>query len=272
VIVTVSHVAAMARAWRARARLAPAAATLLTAVLVASSCAGSRASCAASSGGQPGVDAQLRFLDANDGQVIFTFGASPLSNTFGVPSYTIEQATGPDGLTALRIRFQGASMRYPDGTTSYNGPLRIAVRGHDVLSVALSADVDRTSTWMVTPQGSCPVVASKTYVYGKSPRAQLALTFGGSAAFTLESTSDYIGAPQDTPVQASGLGFAPASTIVIAAAGKQIWDTASNPDGTFDSGFNIGYLDPGIYEVTASDGHGHRGATRLTVIARPPSH
>ena len=237
----------------------------LATALLAASCTPTPFACAAS-GGVLGVETQLRFVDANDGQVVFTFGPSPVSNAFGVPTYPVERVDGASGLPALRVVFQGTSVRYPDGSTSYDGPLLIGVSGRNVLEVELAKDVDRAMTWTVTPQGGCPRVAAKTYVYGKSPRAQVALTFGGMSAFTLETTSDFIGTPQDTPVQASGIGFAPNAMIVITAGGAKLWDTTSDADGAFDSGFNIGYPAPGVYSVSASDARGHRGVTRLTVI------
>lgn len=238
---------------------------LLSALLVASGCVPAVGACGAS-GGLADADVQLRFVDVNDGQVVFTFGPSPLSNRFGVPSYSVEPVTAETGLRELRVTFHGAALRYPDGTTSYDGPLRSGVEGRNVLAVELAWGSERTTAWTVTPAGGCPRVAAKTYVYGKSPRAQVALTFGGMSAFTLETTSDFLGAPQDTPVLASGIGYAPDATIVIAAAGEKLWDTTSDRDGNFDSGFNIGYPPPGVYTVSATDVGGHRGVTRLVVI------
>ena len=40
-----------------------------------------------------------------------------------------------------------------------------------------------------------------------------------------------------------------------------------NADGTFDSGFWIPDREPGLYTVTATDGHGHVGTTTLRVMA-----
>jgi len=235
------------------------------AVLASAGCVTPSATCT-TTGGHKGVDAQLRFVDANDGQVVFTFGPSPVSNVFGVPAFTVERAVGSDGQPAIRVRFEGAPIRYPDRTVSYSGPQRIAVNGQSVVEVELAAESPRTSEWTVGLGGECPRVSSKTYVYGKSPRAQVAFTFGGMSAFTLETTSDFVGVPQDTPVQASGLGFAPNAVITITAGGKKLWDTTSDGGGSFDSGFNIGYPMPGPYTVVASDPQGHRGTTQMTVI------
>ena len=115
---------------------------------------------------------------------------------------------------------------------------------------------------------ACPHVASKTYVYGKSPRAQIVLTFGGASSLTLETVSDAVGgAPIGTPVQASGVGYAPSAKIRITIGGRAVWDTTANEDGTFDSGFWIPDREPGPYTVTATDGHGHVGRTTLRIMA-----
>ncbi|MBI2773685.1 MAG: hypothetical protein HYX56_04230 [Chloroflexi bacterium] len=237
----------------------------VAAAIVSTSCGFSPFGCGAS-GGTADVDAQLRFIDANDGQIVFTFGPSSRSNSFGVPAYALERTSTAGGVETLRLTLRGGWMRNPDGTPSYGGPTQIDVKGEHVVDVALDSDQERATTWTATAKGKCPRVSSKTYVYGKSPRAQVALTFGGMSAFTLGSTSDLEGAPQDTPVQASGMGFAPNATIVISALGTRLWDTTSDGTGRFDSGFNIGYPPPGTYTVIASDGQGHRGATQLKVI------
>ena len=76
------------------------------------------------------------------------------------------------------------------------------------------------------------------------------------------------GAPIGTPVQASGIGYEPSSKISITLGGRLVWDTTANADGTFDSGFWIPDREPGLYTVTASDGHGHVGTTTLRVMAQ----
>jgi hypothetical protein len=237
--------------------------SLAVALIASCGVVGERA--CATAGGDVRAVAQLRFVDVSDGQIVFTFGPSPAADDFGVPAFTLEEVATPDG-RALRVAFRGASVRYPDGTLSYSGPLHVGVNGPHVLDAALESDVERTMTWTVRPNGGCPHVLAKSYVYGKSPRAQVALAFGEMSVFTLESTSDFIGAPQDTPVQASGMGFAPDTEVAISMGGRRVWDTRTDREGNFDSGFNIGYPAPGVYTVIATDTKGHRGVTRLTVI------
>src|SRR6266545_6549810 len=42
-------------------------------------------SCGATTGGRAGAETQLRFVEANDTEIVLTFGASSASNVFDVP-------------------------------------------------------------------------------------------------------------------------------------------------------------------------------------------
>src|SRR5438093_67675 len=98
---------------------------------------------------------------------------------------------------------------------------------------------------------------------------EIVLTFNGESALTLETISDAVGgAPIGTPVQGSGAGYEPSSKISITIGGRLVWETTANADGTFDSGFWIPDREPGLYTVTATDGHGHVGTTTLRVMAQ----
>ena len=225
--------------------------------------------CAGTTGGQAGAETQLRFVEASDTQIVLTFGASSASNDFGVPAFTLEPLEGSNAPRSYRLRVNGTSSLNPDGTTSYTGLRTIEPGGRTVRNISFVEDAARRMVFNVAlERQACPHVASKTYVYGKSPRAQIVLTFGGASALTLETVSDAVGgAPIGTPVQASGAGYAPSAKIRITIGGRAVWDTTASEDGTFDSGFWIPEREPGTYTVTATDGHGHVGTTTLRIMA-----
>lgn len=256
---------------KVRAVSAQAAVTLL---LLGTACAPAPAaalpvSCDAASGGHAGAETQLRFVEATDTQIVLTFGASAASNDFGVPAFALELIEGANAPRSYRLRVNGTSPRNPDGTSSYTGLKTIEPGGRPVRSISFVDETAREMLFNIAlERQACPHVESKTYVYGKSPRAQIVLTFGGASALTLETVSDAVGgAPMGTPVQASGVGYAPSAKIRITIGGRAVWDTIANPDGTFDPGFWIPQREPGPYTVTATDGHGHVGTTTLRIMA-----
>jgi hypothetical protein len=226
-------------------------------------------SCDGTSGGQALAETQLRFVEASDTQIVLTFGASSASNDFGVPAFTLELLEGANAPRSYRLRVKGTSSQNPDGTSSYTGLRTIEPGGRTVRNISFVNETAREMLFNVAlERQACPHVASKTYVYGKSPRAQIAITFGGASSLTIETVSDAVGgAPIGTPVQASGLGYAPSAKIRITIGGRAVWDTTANEDGTFDSGFWIPDREPGLYSVTATDGHGHTGTSTLRIMA-----
>jgi len=227
-------------------------------------------SCGTTTGGNAGVETQLRFIDANDSQIVLTFGASSASNAFDVPPFELVPLEGTSARRAYRLRVAGTSTLNPDGTASYVGLKAIEPGGRTVRGITLIDEKVRVVTFTVLlERDACPFVAAKSYQYGKSPRAQIALTFGGASALTVETRSDVVGgAPIGRAVQASGIGYAPSSRISIAIGGRRVWDTTANADGTFDSGFWIPEREPDVYTVTATDGHGHVGTTSLRIMAK----
>jgi len=226
--------------------------------------------CGATTGGRVGAETQLRFVEASDTEIVLTFGASSASNVFEVPAFELTPLEGTSGRRAYRLHVRGTSTINPDGTPSYRGLRGLEPGGRTVRGITLIDETDRVMTFTVLLERDvCPFIAAKSYQYGKSPRAQIALTFGGASALTLETVSDVVGgAPIGTAVQASGAGYEPSSKISITLGGRLVWDTTANPDGTFDSGFWIPDREPGPYTVTATDGHGHVGFTTLRVMAQ----
>jgi hypothetical protein len=225
--------------------------------------------CDGTSGGEAGAETQLRFVEASDTQIVLTFGASSASNDFDVPAFSLEPLQGGNAPRSYRLRVSGTSSLNPDGTSSYTGARTIEPGGRTVRNISLVNEAERVMLFNIAlERQACPHVASKTYVYGKSPRAQIVLTFGGASSLTLETVSDAVGgAPIGTPVQASGVGYAPSAKIRITIGGRAVWDTTANEDGTFDSGFWIPDREPGLYSVTATDGHGHKGTSTLRIMA-----
>jgi hypothetical protein len=226
--------------------------------------------CGTTTGGRSGAETQLRFVEASDTQIVLTFGVSSASNVFDVPAFELAPLEGTSGRRAYRLHVSGTSTLNPDGTPSYHGLKGIEPGGRTVRGITLIDETSRVTTFTILLEGDvCPFVAAKTYQYGKSPRAQIALTFGGASALTLETVSDVVGgAPIGTAVQGSGAGYEPSSKISITLGGRLVWDTTANADGTFDSGFWIPDREPDLYTVTATDGHGHVGTTTLRVMAK----
>ncbi len=251
----------------------------LLVVAIVTGCAPARSAalpttCGESRGGRAGAQAQLRFVDASDTQVVLTFGPSSESNDFDVPAFVLEPLEGTSAPRAYRLRVSGASTLNPDGTPSYNGLKAIEPGGRTVRGIVFVDESGRAMTFNIAlEREACPFVTSKTYQYGKSPRGQIVLTFNGAASLTLETVSDVSGgAPSGTPVQGSGAGYAPNATVRIKLGGRQVWETVADAEGMFDSGFWLPDREPGLYTVTATDGQGHTGTTTVRVMARRTTH
>ena len=242
----------------------------LVALLVA--CGQTTSPCATITAGRSGVQAQLQFVSVSEGRVAFTFGPSSASNVFDVPAFRIEQsaatASGDGESGSLVIRFQGAATRNPDGTPSYLGLTTLAPAQEVIREVALLYDANRSMGWQFgLGRAVCPRLATKAYQYGKTGRAQVFVLFGVTSAFTLETSPiSREGAPVGTGMQASGVGFAPSSTVTFKIGDQTIWDTTTNPDGTFDTGLFVPSLPPATYTVTASDAARHSAPAQLRIV------
>jgi len=236
--------------------------------------AGRQVTCASVSGGDPGAEVQLRYVDVGERQVTFTFGPTSFSNEFGVPRFDIgsadaappppELATGTRGLT---VSFQGASGFNPDLSPSYVGPsVLVSENSGPVREAAVTNDTGRRLSWRLMLAGPvCPTVTTNTYVWGKSPRAQVTLTFGQRAWITAEHGATYVGAPILSPVLVTGLGFTPRSTVTLRIAGELVDTGESDEDGRIEKGIFVPRLQPGFYELSVTDGSGRRATYRLMV-------
>src|SRR6266850_220766 len=135
--------------------------------------------CGATTGGRVGAETQLRFVEASDTEIVLTFGASSASNVFDVPAFELTPLEGTSGRRAYRLHVRGTSTINPDGTPSYRGLRGLEPGGRTVRGITLIDETDRVMTFTVLLERDvCPFIAAKSYQYGKSPRAQIALTFG----------------------------------------------------------------------------------------------
>src|SRR5436309_3396569 len=177
--------------------------------------------CGATTGGHAGAETQLRFVEASDTEIVLTFGASSASNVFDIPAFELTPLEGAGSPRAYRLRVSGSSTLNPDGTASYRGLRGLEPGGRTVRAIDLIDESARVVTFTVALEREvCPFVAAKIYQYGKSPRAQIALTFNGESALTLETISDAVGgAPIGTPVQGSRAGV-PRCTSRIRGSGR----------------------------------------------------
>src|SRR5207249_2541527 len=157
--------------------------------------------CGATHGGHPGAETQLRFVEATETEIVLTFGASSASNVFDVPAFELTPLEGAGSPRAYRLKVSGSSTLNPDGTASYRGLKGLEPGGRTARAIDLIDESARVVTFTVALERDvCPFVAAKVYQYGKSPRAQIALTFGGASALTIETISDAVGgAPIGTP-------------------------------------------------------------------------
>ena len=230
------------------------------------------ASCAAMSGGDEGAEAQLRYVDVAERQVTFTFGPSSLSARFGVPRFAVQlmDPTPPaeldTGTRRLAVTFRGASGFNPDLTSSYAGASVLVPPEGTVREVRVTQDSGRELAWaVVLARLECPAVTTNSYVWGKSPRAQVTLTFGQDAWITVEHASTYVGSPILAPVLVTGVGFAPGSMLTLRVA-DQVVDTATaDADGHIEKSFAVPKLQPGFYVLSVTDSRGRRASYRLMV-------
>ena len=252
---------------------------LLVVALVVVACAEPKpsplpATCDTRQGGRAGAQAQLRFVDVTDSQVVLTFGPSAEPGEFDVPPFQLERLEGTSAPRAYRVHVSGASSVNPDGTTSYNGLPDVEIGTRTVRALHLIDEARRAMTFTVLLERvTCPFVGARSYVYGKSPRAQIVLTFNDAGSLSIETQSDVSGGAEvGTPAQASGMGYSPGSTVKIGLGGREIHETTADTAGAFDTGFWIPEREPGLYAVTASDGRGRVGMTMLRVMVRRPTH
>lgn len=239
----------------------------LTAAPLPTSCDGAR-------GGHAGAETQLRFLEATDNQIVLTFGPSAESNVFDVPAFTLEPLEGTSAPRAYRLRVNGASSVNPDGTPSYDGLKDLEPGSRTVRALHFIDESRRTLSFTVLlEKATCPFVASRSYVFGKSPRAQIALTFNNTGSLMIETEGDdFGGAEVGTPIQASGMGYTPGSTVRISLGGQVLGTTVAEADGSFDTGLWTPDKEPDLYKVTADDGHGRIATATLRVMVRRATH
>jgi len=230
-------------------------------------------SCVATGGGETGSQAQLRYVDIGPRQITFTFGPSSESNVFGVPAFDLDRASAtlpPElntGTRRLSIHFAGASGFNPDLTPSYRGRSVLVPETAGPLREAdVTLDSGRKLGWDVVVAGDdCPTVTTNQYVWGKSPRAQVTLTFGQTSWITAEHAATYVGSPVLAPVLVTGMGFAPRSEITLSIAGSRVDSATADDAGRVEAGIFVPKLQPGWYELAVTDSAGHRATTTLVV-------
>jgi hypothetical protein len=230
-------------------------------------------SCVAAGGGEPGAQAQLRYVDIAPRQITFTFGPSSESNVFGVPAFDLDRANAtvpPEldtGTRRLSIHFAGASGFNPDLTPSYRGKSVLVPQTRGPLREAdVTLDSGRKLGWdIVVASDDCPTVTTNQYVWGKSPRAQVTLTFGQASWITAEHPATYVGSPVLAPILVTGMGFAPRSEISLNIAGARVDAATADDAGRVEASIFVPKLQPGLYELTVIDSAGHRATTTLVV-------
>ncbi len=239
----------------ARASSARASAFLLLLWLCA--CAAPSPACAPVASGTPGAQAQLRYVDASDDRIAFTFGLSAVPGGFDVPEHAIAFDA-----SALDITFRGASALNPDGLPSYFGPRSFDLeQGGRLRELALVEDRERTLRWRATlDRARCPRVAAKTYTIGTFPRAQVVLLLGDAASLMLEPDAR----PAREPVTISGVGFTPSSAVRV-TIGEVVAETTADAKGNFQVGTYVPALATGRYRAIATDANGRVGIAWFTV-------
>ena len=234
------------------------------------------AGCPTQTGGTAGTEAQLRYVDVEAGQVTFTFGPSSASDAFGIPAFSVAPLDGdapwaaPEldtGTRRIGVSFAGASGFNPDLSPSYLGTsVRVPTTPGLVREARVLHDTGRQLAWGVILQAlRCPIVTTNAYVWGKSPRAQVTLTFGQTAWITTEHTSAYVGSPILTAVLVTGMGFAPGSDVTVRFAGGDVAHARADDRGGLETSFFVPRVVPGPYEVSATDAIGRRATTRVVV-------
>jgi len=230
-------------------------------------------SCVAAGGGETGSETQLRYVDIGPRQITFTFGPSAESNRFGVPAFSLSRTTAtppPEldtGTHRLSIHFTGASGFNPDLTASYLGKsVLVPAASGPVREADITLNTGRNLAWDVVIAGDrCPAVSTNQYVWGKSPRAQVTLTFGQGAWITAEHPATYVGSPVLAPVLVTGMGFAPRSELTLSIAGSRVDNATADDAGRVEAGIFVPKLQPGVYELAVTDPAGHRAITTLVV-------
>ena len=232
-----------------------------------------RTQCGPIAGGADGIAAQLRYVDIGDRQLTFTFGPSAASDTFGVPRYEIafQNATPPPeldtGTRRIEIAFHGASGFNPDLTPSYRGSSLLVPPTPGILrEAAVTQDSASLLSWRLMLQRSeCPTVTTNSYVWGKSPRAQVTIAFGQRAWVTVEHPATYVGAPILAPVFIAGRGFVPRSKLYLRLGDHDLDPADADEDGRIETSIFVPKMLPGFYELSVTDESGRRATYRLLV-------
>ena len=229
--------------------------------------------CGAVAGGSDGISAQLRYVDIGDRQLTFTFGPSAASDVFGVPRFELafQNATPPPeldtGTRRLELAFHGASGFNPDLTPSYRGSSLLIPPTSGVLrEAAVTQDSAGLLSWRLMLQRSeCPIVTTNSYVWGKSPRVQVTVTFGQRAWITAEHPATYVGAPILAPVFVAGRGFVPRSKLYLRLGDQDLDPADADDQGRIETSIFIPKMLPGIYDLSVTDDSGRRATYRLLV-------
>jgi len=255
--------------------VAIAAATLIVvfaaaAVIVASS---GHTECGPIAGGADGISVQLRYVDIGDRQLTFTFGPSAASDVFGVPRFELafRSATMPPeldtGSRRLDVAFHGASGFNPDLTPSYRGSSLLVPSHPGVLrEAAVTQDSAGLLSWrLMLQRPECPIVTTNSYVWGKSPRVQVTITFGQRAWITAEHPAAYVGAPILAPVFVAGRGFVPRSKLSLRLGDQDLDPSEADDEGRIETSIFVPKMLPGIYDLSVTDDSGRRATYRLQV-------
>ena len=119
------------------------------------------AACPRLTGGSTGNQAQLAAIriahNAGFDRLVFELGPSTAPGTPGIPPYTIETASSLAGASGqpvtiagsalFGIRFQNASTRSPEGTTTYGGATDLKPSTPLIREVRMVEDFERVMVW-----------------------------------------------------------------------------------------------------------------------------
>jgi hypothetical protein len=232
-----------------------------------------RAECDPIVGGADGIAAQLRYVDIGDRQLTFTFGPSATSDVFGIPRFELayQNTTPPPeldtGSRRLDIAFHGASGFNPDLTPSYRGSSLLVPSSPGLLrEAAVTQDSSALMSWrLMLQRAECATVTTNSYVWGKSPRAQVTITFGQRAWITAEHPATYVGAPILAPVFLAGRGFVPGSKLYLRLGEQELDPSEADGDGRIETSIFVPKMLPGIYDLSVTDDSGRRATYRLLV-------
>ena len=156
---------------------------------------------------------------------------------------------------------------YPDLSSSYQGATLLVPPGDGLVREAVvTGDSGREMSWaVVLGSARCPEVTTHAYVWGKSPRAQVTLTFAQRAWITAEHPATYVGSPILAPVLVTGLGFVPSSPLTVRLAGEVVTTADADDKGGVEASFFVPKRQPGVYELSVSDATGRRASRPLTI-------